>query len=140
MRLALNLVESLKEATPASTTTYMKRSKLEMLSTLLRDYTFEEVVPSNIMDSKITDSGEVEYLVEWMDGTRCSFKYHFFKNFCSQGFEESWVSELDVSDDLIRDYNDGLEFASCKKIFDSSKRNELLIQVSVCCCYSQKTV
>lgn len=110
-RSALNLVESLKEATPASTTTYMKRSKLEMLSTLLRDYTFEEVVPSNIMDSKITDSGEVEYLVEWMDG-----------------FEESWVSELDVSDDLIRDYNDGLEFASCKKIFDSSKRNELLIQ------------
>ena len=59
----------------------MKRSKLEMLSTLLRDYTFEEVVPSNIMDSKITDSGEVEYLVEWMDGTRCSFKYHFFKIF-----------------------------------------------------------
>ena len=118
----------------------MKRSKLEMLSTLLRDYTFEEVVPSNIMDSKITDSGEVEYLVEWMDGTRCSFKYHYFKKFCSQGFEESWVSELDVSDDLIRDYNDGLELASCKKIFDSIKRNELLIQVSVCCCYSQKTV
>jgi signal recognition particle protein len=110
-RSALNLVETLKAATPASTTTYSKRSKLETLSTLLRNYTFEEVVPSNIVDSRITDFGGVEYLVEWMDG-----------------YQESWVSELDVSDDLIRDYNDGFEFAGCKRTFDSGKRNELLVQ------------
>ena len=110
-RSALNLVETLKAATPASTTTYTKRSRLETLSTLLRNYTFEEVVPSNIIDSRISDNGGVEYLVEWMDG-----------------YQESWVSELDVSDDLIRDYNDGFEFANCKKIFCSGKRNELLVQ------------
>jgi len=113
-RSALNLVETLKAATPASTTTYTKRSRLETLSTLLRNYTFEEVVPSNIIDSRISDNGGVEYLVEWMDG-----------------YQESWVSELDVSDDLIRDYNDGFEFANCKKIFCSGKRNELLVQVSL---------
>jgi hypothetical protein len=57
-----------------------------------------------------------------------SFKYHFKVDFRSQGYQESWVSELDVSDDLIRDYNDGFEFANCKKIFCSGKRNELLVQ------------
>ena len=46
-----------------------------------------------------------------------SFKYHFKVDFRSQGYQESWVSELGVSDDLIRDYNDGFEFANCKKIF-----------------------
>ena len=60
-----------------------------------------------------------------------SFKYHFKVDFRSQGYQESWVSELDVSDDLIRDYNDGFEFANCKKIFCSGKRNELLVQVSL---------
>ncbi|CAL6307833.1 unnamed protein product [Bathycoccus prasinos] len=49
-------------------------------------------------------------------------------DFRSQGYQESWVSELDISDDLIRDYNDGFEFANCKKIFCSGKRNELLVQ------------
>jgi signal recognition particle protein len=72
-RSALNLVETLKAATPASTTTYTKRSRLETLSTLLRNYTFEEVVPSNIIDSRISDNGGVEYLVEWMDGNHFLF-------------------------------------------------------------------
>jgi signal recognition particle protein len=130
-RSALNLVETLKAATPASTTTYSKRSKLETLSTLLRNYTFEEVVPSNIVDSRITDFGGVEYLVEWMDGTQCLFSRHFGLNLYNEGYQESWVSELDVSDDLIRDYNDGFEFAGCKRTFDSGKRNELLVQVSL---------
>jgi hypothetical protein len=67
----------------------------------------------------------------WMVIIFYSFKYHFKVDFRSQGYQESWVSELDVSDDLIRDYNDGFEFANCKKIFCSGKRNELLVQVSL---------
>jgi len=80
------------------------------------------------VDSRITDFGGVEYLVEWMDGTQCLFSRHFGLNLYNEGYQESWVSELDVSDDLIRDYNDGFEFAGCKRTFDSGKRNELLVQ------------
>jgi len=30
-------------------------------------------VPSNIIDSRISDNGGVEYLVEWMDGNHFLF-------------------------------------------------------------------
>lgn len=111
-RSTLNLVETLKAATPASTTTYGKRAKLESLSTLLRDHTFEEVVPANITDSRTLEFGGVEYLVEWMDG-----------------YEPSWVNELDISDDLIFDYENRMEFANCKKSYQKrNKKNEILVQ------------
>lgn len=111
-RSALNLVETLKAATPASTINYRKRADLESLSTLLRSHTFEEVVPANIIDSRVLNTGVVEYLVEWMDG-----------------YKESWVNELDVSDDLILDHVNYVEFGSYKKTYETKKEiNNLLVQ------------
>ena len=108
----MNLVETLKAATPASTINYRERADLESLSTLLRSHTFEEVVPANIIDSRVLNTGVVEYLVEWMDGTIVYIIYSIYKFWLYIGYKESWVNELDVSDDLILDHVNYVEFGS----------------------------
>ena len=47
------------------------------------------------------------------------------------GYEPSWVNELDISDDLIFDYENRMEFANCKKSYQKrNQKNEILVQVS----------
>jgi len=46
------------------------------------------------------------------------------------GYKESWVNELDVSDDLILDHVNYVEFGSYKKTYETKKEiNNLLVQV-----------
>ena len=58
---------------------------------------FEEVPPAAIKRVRAADdgSGEKEYLVEWLDA-----------------FGDSWVPRRDVADDLVRDFENGLEYAA----------------------------
>jgi hypothetical protein len=45
------------------------------------------------------------------------------------GYKESWVNELDVSDDLILDHVNYVEFGSYKKTYETKKEiNNLLVQ------------
>ena len=94
-------METLKLNTPATTVTFARRSVLESISKTLEQYVFEEVPPAAIKDSRTSESDQKEYLVEWLDD-----------------FESSWVLGRDVSDDLIEDFERGLEYAKVEKVYE----------------------
>ena len=100
-RSPLDLVETLKLNTPATTVTFARRSVLESISKTLEQYVFEEVPPAAIKDSRVSDTDQKEYLVQWLDD-----------------FSDSWVLGRDVSDDLIEDFERGLEYAQVDKVYE----------------------
>jgi signal recognition particle protein len=61
-------VETLKLNTPATTVTYGRRSTMESLAQTLERFVFEEVPPSSIKQSRLTEDNLKEYLIEWLDG------------------------------------------------------------------------
>jgi signal recognition particle protein len=85
--------------TPATTVTFARRSVLESVAKTLEQYVFEEVPPSVIKGYR-TEDGEQEYLVEWMDE-----------------FSDCWVFARDISDDIIEDFESGLEYAQVSKAY-----------------------
>lgn len=64
----LDLIETLKQNTPATTVTYARRSIMESLAQTLERFVFEEVPPCSIKQSRVTEDNVKEYLVEWLDG------------------------------------------------------------------------
>ena len=64
----LDIVETLKLNTPATTVTYGRRSTMESLAQTLEEFVFEEVPPSSIKQSRLTEDNLKEYLIEWLDG------------------------------------------------------------------------
>ena len=65
----LDLVETLKLNTPATTVTFARRSVLESIVKTLEQFVFEEVPPAVIVACRTTESDQKEYLVQWLDGT-----------------------------------------------------------------------
>jgi signal recognition particle protein len=68
-RSPLTLVETLLRNTPATTALFSKRLALEAVSTSLRNFMFEEVVPEAISQKRVYNS-RVQFLVTWSDGMR----------------------------------------------------------------------
>lgn len=119
-------METLKLKTPATTVTFARRSVLESIAKTLEQYVFEEVPPAAIKDSRTTDSDQKEYLVQWLDD-----------------FSDSWVLGRDISDDLIQDFEKGLEYARMTKAYDppsytpgnantKAKNRPRLVKVGTC--------
>lgn len=100
-RSPLDLVETLKLNTPATTVTFARRSVLESIAKTLEQFVFEEVPPSALKACRTTDTDQKEYLVEWLDD-----------------FSDSWVSARDISDELIDDFECGVEYAQLDKVYE----------------------
>jgi signal recognition particle protein len=106
-RSPLDLVETLTINTPATTVTFARRSVLESIARTLEQFVFEEVPPAAIKRVRAADdgSGEKEYLVEWLDA-----------------FGDQWVPRRDVADDLVRDFENGLEYATVARAYEPPSR------------------
>mmetsp|Transcript_28899 Transcript_28899/g.71335 ORF Transcript_28899/g.71335 Transcript_28899/m.71335 type:complete len:350 (+) Transcript_28899:860-1909(+) len=99
-RSPLDLVETLKLNTPTTTVTFARQSVLESIAKTLEQHEFEEMPPGVIKGYRTTDNEQKEYLVEWLDD-----------------FSDSWVFARDISDDLIEDFEGGLEYAHVSKTY-----------------------
>jgi signal recognition particle 43 kDa protein len=106
-RSPLDLVETLTINTPATTVTFARRSVLESIAKTLEQFVFEEVPPAAIKRSRVADdgSGDTEFLVEWLDD-----------------FGDQWVARRDVADDLVRDFENGLEYATVARAYEPPSR------------------
>jgi len=112
-RSPLDIVETLKLNTPATTVTYGRRSTMESLAQTLERFVFEEVPPSSIKQSRLTEDNLKEYLIEWLDDC-----------------PDSWILEENIAEDLLQDYAEGMEYAQLRDTFvippgfsDSTVRN-----------------
>jgi len=119
-RSPLDIVETLKLNTPATTVTYGRRSTMESLAQTLERFVFEEVPPSSIKQSRLTEDNLKEYLIEWLDDC-----------------PDSWILEENIAEDLLQDYAEGMEYAQLRDTFvippgfsDSTVRNVRLNTVS----------
>jgi len=137
-RSPLDLIEGLLLSTPATTVTYARRSIMESITRTLEDFVFEEVPPAAIKACRLTENEQKEYLIEWLDG---KFSSYFCIVSCICIYERnisemppSWVSEKDISDEVIEDFEMGLEYAEILKKYDPpcpadesvSKRRQLV--------------
>jgi hypothetical protein len=111
---ALSLVEALLQNTPATTTLFTKRLAMEAVLTALRSYMFEEIVPRAVIDKRTTS--QTQYFVDWFDGELKSHKQHLYSLFSDKGYDPIWVDEADIADDLIEEFEGGVERASVSKI------------------------
>lgn len=107
-RSPLDLVETLTLNTPATTVTFARRSVLESIAKTLEQFVFEEVPPAAIKAVRLSDdgSGTKEFLVQWLDD-----------------FSDQWVAQRDVADDLVEDFECGLEYATVEKILEPPSQN-----------------
>jgi len=99
-RSPLDLVETLMHNTPATTVTFARRSVLESISDTLEQYIYEEVPPASIKAARPAGDGGDEYLIEWLDERM-----------------DSWVPENNISDNLIKDFKAGIEYAPQDKVY-----------------------
>lgn len=101
-RSPLDLVETLTLQTPATTVTFARRSVLESIAKTLEQFVFEEVPPRAIKRVRVADdgSGNKEYLIEWLDD-----------------FADQWVQQRDVADNLVADFEKGMEYATVVKTY-----------------------
>lgn len=117
-RSALNLIEMLLQNTPATAALFSKRLAMESVSKTLRNYMFEEIVPNSIIEKR-SNASQNQFLVSWLDG-----------------YEPIWVDDVDVADDLINEFDQGLERA-CGRMIESAKKmpgiddDVVLVKVSV---------
>ena len=98
-RSPLDLVETLTINTPATTVTFARRPCWSPSRGPLEQFVFEEVAPRGDQAVRAADdgSGEKEYLVEWLDGG-------------------GGVPRRGGADDLVRDFENGLEYATVARV------------------------
>ena len=114
-RSPLELVESLRAALPpGNPATAGRRLALEEVLKVLVDNLFEDVLPEAVLDCRDVESegekgntGAKEYLVKFPDEE-----------------EPIWVPEKYVSEDVISDYLEGLEYAIAKEIIDVRNKGD----------------
>lgn len=113
-RSPLELVESLRAALPpGNPATAGRRLALEEVLKCLVDNLFEDVLPDAVLDCRTIESedkasdGPKEYLVKFPDEE-----------------EPCWVQEKYLSEEVIADFEDGLEYAMAKEIIDVRNKGD----------------
>lgn len=113
-RSPLELVESLRAALPpGNPATAGRRLALEEVLKCLVDNLFEDVLPDAVLDCRTIETEEKasdglkEYLVKFPDEE-----------------EACWVQEKYLSEEVIADYEDGLEYAMAKEIIDVRNKGD----------------
>jgi len=97
----VSLIENIRGNMPLSLGTVMQRMRLEEVCNSLTDMLYEEVPPGAIMEERRGSDGKREFLVAFTDGR-----------------EDAWVHERDVSAAVLEDYEAGLEYAEAVAIVD----------------------
>eukprot|EP00195_Chlamydomonas_chlamydogama_P011127 CAMPEP_0202893062 /NCGR_PEP_ID=MMETSP1392-20130828/2704_1 /ASSEMBLY_ACC=CAM_ASM_000868 /TAXON_ID=225041 /ORGANISM="Chlamydomonas chlamydogama, Strain SAG 11-48b" /LENGTH=406 /DNA_ID=CAMNT_0049577247 /DNA_START=235 /DNA_END=1455 /DNA_ORIENTATION=- len=97
----VGLIDNLRSQMPLTAGTIMRRLALEEVNNVLLDKLYEEVAPSQVLAERKTAEGQRELLVAFEDGR-----------------DDAWVSESDVSADVLEDYTVGLEYARAESIVD----------------------
>jgi len=103
------LVSALLNNTPVTTTMYSRRVALEAMLEAIEGHIYEDVVPAKLVKSR-TSNGQTEYLVQWIDGTRSTNPPK--KNSGAEifvGYNDMWISERDIADDIIISFQDNVE-------------------------------
>ncbi|KAJ7542343.1 hypothetical protein O6H91_10G101800 [Diphasiastrum complanatum] len=106
-RSALGLAQDLLERTPkANPMQFARRLALDQIVKLLDEALYETVEVEQVLDKRVGESGRIEYLVRWSDDS-----------------EQSWVQVGDVGEDLVRDYEAGLEYGIAEKVLEKRLRD-----------------
>lgn len=110
-RSPLELVESLRAALPPNNpSTVARRVALEDVLKVLTENLFEDVYPSAVLDSRMPEQGneaEREFLIKFSDEE-----------------EPVWVAAKYVSEEVVEDFQSGLEYAEAERILDVRNRGD----------------
>ncbi|KAL3697098.1 hypothetical protein R1sor_011174 [Riccia sorocarpa] len=99
-RSPLSLAQELLDKTPKNNPLqFARRIDLDQVVKALDEAMFETVEVEQILDKRSGEDGVAEYLVKWSDDS-----------------EDSWVQASDVGEDLLKDFEEGLEYAIVDKV------------------------
>merc|ERR1712083_30623 len=103
----LDLVESIRDKLTASESAIIaRRVASEEIIRVLTENIFEDVIPKQVLDARELENGSREFFVQWME------------NVTNEG---SWLKQKYLADDVIADYDNGLEYADGEEIIDERK-------------------
>jgi signal recognition particle protein len=68
---------------------------------ILDEAVFEDVAVEKILDKRTDGKGVTEFLVKWSDGS-----------------EDSWEPAVNIGEDLVKDYEEGLEYGIAERILE----------------------
>ncbi|EFJ30043.1 hypothetical protein SELMODRAFT_270723 [Selaginella moellendorffii] len=107
-RSSLKLAQDLLNRTPkANPLQFARRLALDQVVRLLDEACYETVSVDQVLDKRMAAGNKVEYLVKWSDET-----------------PDSWLPASEISDDLIKDYEAGLEYGIVERILDKRVQGE----------------
>lgn len=117
-RDVVRLVESIRAATPPAPELMARRIALEQAAALLADHLFEEVEPKRILRARrvpvptppgapASTATVREFLVQWPDGK-----------------EDSWVPQGDLAQDVVDDFDAGLDYAAAAALLRERVRGD----------------
>ncbi|BBN01716.1 signal recognition particle 43 kDa protein [Marchantia polymorpha subsp. ruderalis] len=99
-RSPLSLAQELLDRTPKNNPLqFARRIALDQVVKALDEAMFETVEVEQILEKRTGDDGVAEYLVKWSDES-----------------EDSWVQASDIGEDLLKDFEDGLEYGMVDKV------------------------
>lgn len=104
--LARDLLSKTSRSNPLQ---FAKRLALEGVIKVLEDSIFESVEVEQILDKRTGVGGKVEYLVKWKD----------------DGSEE-WLAAEFIGEDLVQDYEAGLEYGIAENILEKREENGVI--------------
>ena len=114
-RSPLELVESLRDALPAGNpATAARRLALEDVLKVLVDNLYEDVEPEAVLDCR---EEEIEEEGEKQRGTEYLVKF-------SDEQDPVWIAEKYMSEEVISDFREGLEYSQAREIVDVRNKGD----------------
>ncbi|KAG0584680.1 hypothetical protein KC19_3G227600 [Ceratodon purpureus] len=114
-RSPLSLAQDLLERTPRNNPMqFARRLALDQVVKVLDEAIFEDVAVEKILDKRTDAKGVAEYLVKWSDDS-----------------EDSWEPAVNIGEDLVKDYEEGLEYGIAERIVEKREvdgKPEYLVQ------------
>jgi signal recognition particle protein len=113
-RSPLELVESFREAMPPNDPAFVpRRMAVEDVLKVLTDNLFEDIEPAAVLETRIPEDEE---------GNKLPYR-EFLIKFPDEE-EPVWMPEKYVSEEVIQDYEAGLEYAEAESIVDVRNRGD----------------
>lgn len=101
-RSALSLSQELLDKTPkANPLQFARRLAMDQVVKALDEVMYETVEVEQVLDKRFGDGELPEYLVKWSDDS-----------------ENSWIPATDIGEDLLKDYEAGLEYGIVEQVLD----------------------
>lgn len=100
-RTVVDLIDSLRTNVPLNTSTIQRVLALEAVANGLLDRLYEEVPPVALLDSRVDNEGQQQYLVQYSDGR-----------------DDEWLPASCLAADVVEDYELGLEYTTALEVLD----------------------